>query len=48
MPYLDAREHDKQFHRKVWQLKHDAAALSTPLLFPAVEPVGDQAPAETD
>ena len=48
LPYLNTREYNQQFHGKVWQLKHDAAAFSTPLLLPAVEPVGDQAPAEAD
>lgn len=48
LPYLNTREYDEQLHGKVWQLEHDAAAFSTPLLLPAVEPVGNQAPAEAD
>lgn len=46
--YLDTWEDHQEFQSKVRQLKHDAAALSAPLLLPAVQPVGDQAPAEAD
>ncbi len=46
--YLDTREDHKQLQSKVRQLKHYTAAFSTPLLLPAVEPVGNQAPTEAD
>jgi len=32
----------------VWQLKHHAAALRSPLLLPAVQPVWDEPPADAD
>ena len=46
--YLNTREDNKQLQGKVWKLKHNATALSAPLLLPAVQPVGDEAPAEAD
>jgi len=46
--YLDTREDHQQLQSKVRQLKHNTAAFSTPLLLPAVEPVGNQAPTEAD
>lgn len=41
-------QYDEQLNCKLWQLKGHTAALSTPLLLPDVEPVGDQAPADAD
>lgn len=48
MMYLDTGKDHQEFQSEVRQLKHDAAALSAPLLLPAVQPVGNQAPAEAD
>ena len=46
--YLDTGQDDQELHSKMGQLKHDTAAFGSPLLFPAVQPVRNQAPAEAD
>lgn len=46
--HLHYGQYHKQLKSKVRQLKHHAAALSSPLLLPIIQEIRDESPADAD